>query len=329
MEHGTKVMRTDMQQAGHDSGTGIFASVAELIRTRPDVATTGFAPSGKVSTHQFGMNRSVFSGRGMEFDESRIYQPGDDIKTIDWRVTARTGEVHTKLFREERERPVFVLLDCRRMMHFGTRVRFKSVLAAHIAAMLCWVGIDGGDRVGGFVLDQRSLRDFPATRSRTGMLAFMHAMSDATLPVETGNSTEPPLSQALRRMRSVCRPGTLAFIISDYADLDDITLAEIKRLSVHAHVTNILVYDQLDEALPYRGDYRISDGASVASLEQLGSKQRNAHAMEFAERREQIETLSRKRAMAFHALPTGVDPASVLHPHRRHSARHASKRSSA
>jgi uncharacterized protein (DUF58 family) len=318
-------MKSDLQE----SGTGIVASVAELIRTRPDFGATGFAPSGKVSTHQFGMNRSVFSGRGMEFDESRIYQPGDDVKTIDWRVTARTGEVHTKLFREERERPVFVLLDCRRMMHFGTRVRFKSVLAAHIAAMLCWVGVDGGDRVGGFVLDQRGLRDFPATRSRTGMLAFMHAISDATLPVEPHASSEPPLSQALRRMRHVCRPGTLAFIISDYSDLDDLTLAEIKRLSVHAHVTNILVYDQLDQALPHRGDYRISDGESVLSIDQLGLKQLNEHALEFAERREQLESLSRKRAMAFHALSTAVDPASILHPHRSRAPRRASKRASA
>lgn len=296
--------------------TGIVATVAELIATRPNIMATGFAPSGKVSTHQFGMNRSVFSGRGMEFDESRIYRPGDDFRTIDWRVTARTGKVHTKLFREERERPVFVLLDCRSMMHFGTRVRFKSVLAAQIAAMLCWVGVDGGDRVGGFILDQRGLRDYPATRNRNGMLAFLHAMSDATCPIEPAAVAETSLSHAVRRMRHVCRPGTLAFIISDYSDLDDITEAEIKRLSMHAYVTNILVYDQLDKVLPYRGDYRISDGEQVVSLAQLGSKYCHAHALEFTRRREQIEAMSRKRAMAFHAVTTDTEPASILHPHR-------------
>lgn len=305
-----------MKRNSQKPGTGIVATVAELIGTRPDIKATGFAPSGKVSTHQFGMNHSVFNGRGMEFDESRIYRPGDDFRTIDWRVTARTGEVHTKLFREERERPVFVLLDCRSMMHFGTRVRFKSVLAAHIAAMLCWVGVDGGDRVGGFILDQRGLRDYPATRNRTGMLAFLHAMSDATVTVEPAAVSETSLSRAVRRMRHVCQPGTLAFIVSDYSDMDDITEAEIKQLSMHAYVTNILVYDQLDEALPYRGDYRISDGEQVASLAQLGSAYRDAHALEFAHRREQIESMSRKRAMAFHALSTGAEPRSILHPHR-------------
>jgi len=306
-------MKSDTQQIG----TGIHATMAELIGTRPDISATGFAPSGKVSTHQFGMNHSVFSGRGMEFDESRVYQPGDDVKTIDWRLTARTGEVHTKLFREERERPVFILLDCRRMMHFGTRVRFKSVLAAHVAATLCWVGVDGGDRVGGFLLDQRGLRDYPATRNRSGMLTFMRGMSDATRPVDTGEASESALSMAVRRMRHVCRPGTLAFIVSDYSDLDDIAVAEIKRLSVHAHVTNILVFDPLDEALPYRGDLRISDGERVASLGQLQAKFRQAHAADFAQRRQQIALMSRQRAMAFHVLSTSSDPASILHPHRR------------
>jgi len=318
-----------MNRESHRAGSGIVATVAELIGTRPDLAATGFAPSGNVSTHQFGVNRSVFSGRGMEFDESRIYQPGDDVKTIDWRVTARTGEVHTKLFREERERPVFILLDCRRMMHFGTRVRFKSVLAAHIAATLCWVGVDGGDRVGGFVLDQHGLRDYPATRSRSRMLTFLRAMSEATVPAEPAPAAELSLSRAVRRMRHVCRPGTLAFIISDFSDLDDLTLAEINRLSVHAHVTNVLLYDPLEEQLPSRGDYRISDGERVASLEQLGPKRRKEYALDFAKRRDQVEKMSRKRGMAFHALSTSVEPKSVLHPHRSKKLKHHSRSLSA
>jgi len=318
-------MRKDL----HSAESGVVATVAELIGTRPGLAATGFAPSGNVSTHQFGVNRSVFSGRGMEFDESRVYQPGDDVKTIDWRVTARTGEVHTKLFREERERPVFILLDCRSMMHFGTRVRFKSVLAAHIAATLCWVGVDGGDRVGGFVLDQRGLRDYLATRSRSRMLTFLRAMSEASYPMDPAPASELSLSRAVRRMRHVCRPGSLAFIISDYSDLDDMTLAEIKRLSVHAHVTNILLYDQLEEHLPSRGDYRISDGEHVASLEQLGTRRRKEHALAFAQRRDQVEMMSRKRGMAFHALPTSVEPKSVLHPHRNGKFDHHPKSVSA
>ena len=124
------------------------------------------------------------------------------------------------------------------------------------------------------------------------------------------------MSLAMRRMRHICRPGTLAFVISDFADMDDAVEAEMRRLSVHAHLTNILVYDQMDVHIPCRGDYRVSDGERVTFLDELGSKQRQEYASAFAQRRDRIESTSRKHGMAFHALSTADDPRSVLHPHR-------------
>ena len=321
-----------MQVKTQEPDHGVVASVHELVRTRPDRAMTGFAPGGKVSTHQFGTSHSIFRGRGMEFDESRAYQPGDDNRSIDWRVTAKTGKVHTKLFREERERPVFVLVDCRSMMQFGSRVRFKSVLAAHIASMLCWVGIDGGDRVGGFLLTPQAMKSFPASRSRTSMLTFLHAISAATrmqaahgsaseLSSGAATAPEPSLAQALRRLRKVCRPGSLAFVITDYSDLDNAAETELKRLGLHAHVSNLLIHDPLDALLPARGDYRISDGDGVLSLNQLNQAERSAHERAFEERKDRIAKLSRQRSMAFLPVSTADDPESVLHPHRKYTAK--------
>jgi uncharacterized protein (DUF58 family) len=312
-----------MNVTDNNSREGIEAGLADLIRVRPDRALTGFAPGGRVSTHQFGTNHSVFRGRGIEFDEARVYQPGDDVKAIDWRVTARTGTVHTKLFHEERERPVLVLVDCRSMMHFGSQVRFKSVMAAQIAAMLGWVGIDGGDRVGGFVLDQRGMQSFPASRNRSAMLTFLNGISAATQSrmVDTDNDTETPLHRGLRQLRHASRPGTLVFIVSDYADFDSAAEDELKRLSLRAHVTNILVYDQLDASLPTRGDYRVSDGDDVIALPGLGKTQLQDYQQAFHGRRERLETLSRRRRMAFMALATGDDPKTILTPHRKHVRR--------
>jgi len=303
---------------------GIEASLADLIRVRPDRNLTGFAPGGKVSTHQFGSNRSVFRGSGIEFDEARVYQPGDDVKAIDWRVTARTGTVHTKLFHEERARPVLVLVDCRAMMHFGSQVRFKSVMAAQIAAMLCWVGIDGGDRIGGFVLGRHGMQSFPMTRNRSGMLTFLNGISAATRGQQGDGSSaaEVPLQRALRQLRHASRPGTLLFIVSDFSDFDTPAEHELKRLALRGHVTNILVYDRLDAALPARGDYRVSDGASVIALPGLGSTQLHDYQQAFRGRRERLETLSRQRRMAFMALATGADPHTVLTPHRKYLRRH-------
>lgn len=116
----------------------------------------------------------------MEFDEVRVYHPGDDVRTIDWRVTARTGRPHTKLFQEERERPVLVLVDVRAGMRFGTRDCFKSVLAAKAAAVLAWIGIGGGDRVGGLVLAPSGIIALRAERTRRRILAFVRSIADAT-----------------------------------------------------------------------------------------------------------------------------------------------------
>lgn len=297
---------------------GLVAPFAALVRSRPDRRTTGFAPSGKVRTHQFGTNRSVFRGRGMEFDESRIYQPGDDARSIDWRVTARTGKMHTKLFHEERERPVLILADLRASMHFGTRTQFKSVLAATIAAELAWVGIDGGDRVGGFILLPNGVRSFPATRNTSAMLRLLKALSEGTKPEDAhdGEDAELPLHTVVDRLRQVSRPGTLVFIVSDFADFDERTERAIKRLSLHAHVTNVLVYDQLDTMLPH-GNQRISDGEHVTLLAALGRASIEQHARIFRDRRDRLERICRQRGMSFLAIPTSASARDVLVPHRK------------
>ena len=294
---------------------GIEITPAELIRARPDRALGGFAPGGRVGTHLWGANRSVFYGRGMEYAESRAYQPGDDIRTIDWRLTARSDEVHTKLFHEERERPVYLLLDLRNSMQFGTKARFKAHLAAEIAAMLAWVGLDGGDRVGGFILTRAGLLEFPAARTRRAMLAFLHAASEATrLDHPAGAETGLPV--ALRKLRHVCRPGTLAFVVSDFADHGAEVERELRRLALRAHLTMICVFDALEACLPPQGG-RISDGAAVLSVAGLGGAALDRHATAFAARQAALARLARKAGIAWHAMDTAGDPRTLLFPRGR------------
>ncbi|WP_371168870.1 DUF58 domain-containing protein [Aliiroseovarius sp. 2305UL8-7] len=294
---------------------GITTTLNELVRARPPRGLTGFAPSGRVSTHQWGANRSIFRGRGMEFAESRAYQPGDDVKSIDWRVTARTGLPHTKLFQEERERPVHILLDLRSMMQFGTRVRFKSHLAAEVAAMLSWVGHDGGDRVGGLILTRQGVLDFRAARTRKAVLRFLESVAEQTATdLEAGD--EVSLANGLRRLRKSCRPGTLAFVISDFNDLDDNAAKELRRLSGTAHVTNIQISDPLDAALPSQAG-RISDGDLALSLGSVTKAELQNYAAQFVARRSRLDRISRQNAMAIHHLQTSDDPATILHPKER------------
>ena len=296
---------------------GIVATLPELVRVRPQRGLTGFAPSGRVATHQWGANRSVYRGRGMEFAESRLYQPGDDVKSIDWRVTARTGQTHTKLFQEERERPIVILTDMRAMMQFGTRNRFKSNLAAELAAMMAWTGHDGGDRVGGLVMTRDGLRDFPAARTRRSVLGLLEALSEETR-LERPIGTEATLAHALRRLRHRNRPGTLAFVISDFSDFGDESEKELRHLAVNAHVTNIQVSDPFDAALPPRGG-RLTDGEHALAVSALGGRKLERYAHEFEARKERLETVSRHHGMVCHFLQTPDDPSWILHPHLNRS----------
>ena len=132
----------------------VRASLPELIALRAAGESLNLAAM-RVRALGEGGHLSPFKGRGVEYDESRLYQPGDDLRTMDWRVTARTGKPHTKIFRDERDRPVLVWLDLRRPMHFATRGAFKAVRAAQTAALISWSAVANGDRLGGLVFSER------------------------------------------------------------------------------------------------------------------------------------------------------------------------------
>jgi len=123
-----------------------------------------------------------FGGRGIDFEETRIYQPGDDIRTMDWRVTARTGKPHTKVYREERERPTFFLVDYNPSMFFGSKVAFKSVIAAKTAAILAWAAAREGNRVGGLVFSGNLLRTTPLKASSHGVLPLLKSLANVSSP---------------------------------------------------------------------------------------------------------------------------------------------------
>src|SRR5580765_590341 len=141
-----------MTESTHRLLRGAFVNIADLIALRAvplPIRTNNARASGPHGGSRLSRQR----GRGVDFAEVRLYQPGDDVRSIDWRVTARKAKPHTKVYREERERPTLIVVDQSRAMFFGSRVRMKSVAAAECAALLAWHSVDAGDRVGGLVYD--------------------------------------------------------------------------------------------------------------------------------------------------------------------------------
>ncbi len=247
---------------------GAYCELAELIEQRH--------PAGKLDLNQrkralsllSGPNKTNFRGRGIDFEEVRAYQPGDDIRTIDWRVTARTGTAYTKLFREERERQVLVCVDQRSNMFFGSRTCCKSVLAARLGALLSWAALQRGDRLGGLVFSEREHHEIRPRRSRRSVLGLLNALTamNQALPLPP---TENPQSFAdmLAELRRIARPGSSLFLVSDFRGaLETSALEQLYQLGRHLEITALHCSDPLEQTLPDAGRYAVTDGESRVQL---------------------------------------------------------------
>jgi len=249
--------------------------------------------ASQVKAQMAGGHLSAFRGRGMEYYESRPYQSGDDIRAIDWRVTARTGRTHTKTYREERERPVLLLVDLSRTMFFGTRTCFKSVLASKIAALLAWSSVHHGDRVGGLIFSESHHLEL---RPKRGKAAALHLIQQlASHPAwsrhqETSNGVDAG-SEALNRIRHVARPGSLVILVSDFRFLDYSCRIHLSHLAKHNDVVLLFTHDPLEQALPPSGIYRLTDGEIEISLDSANVTSREQYQQRFSDHYEALVNL--------------------------------------
>lgn len=271
---------------------GAYCELQQLIEMRYAARSLNLQQRKRALSQLSGPNKTNFRGRGIDFEEVRSYQPGDDVRTIDWRVTARTGEAHTKLFREERERPVLVVVDQRSGMFFGSRSCCKSVLAADLAALLCWSALQQGDRVGGLVLGDHEHREVRPRRSRSSVLALLNHLAEmnSTLPTRADNSASRlGFSDILLELRRIARPGSTLFIVSDFADaMDERALEQIYQLSRHMEITALHCSDPLEKQLPGAGRYTVTDGQQRTELHTGNAALRAAFAQRFQTRLGQL-----------------------------------------
>ena len=247
---------------------GAYASLSELIALRFHAGQLELARRNRALSTLAGPNKSNFRGRGIDFEEVRNYQPGDDIRTIDWRVTARTGNAHTKIFREERERPVLVVIDQSNSMFFGSSHGFKSVLAAHLASLFAWSALNGGDRVGGLVFNGVGHQEIRPRRSRKTVLALLSQIAsyNSALPLPTADE-ENSFAQMVSNLRRIARPGTSLFLISDFRGASHEQAREhLFELSKHTELTAVACSDPMEARLPKAGTYAVTNGNERSEL---------------------------------------------------------------
>lgn len=270
----------------------------------------------RVNSLQAGAYVSHFKGRGMEFDESRPYQPGDDPRNIDWRVTARSTEAFTKLFREERERPVFVMVDLRSNMHFATQGCYKSVNASRAAALLAWAAHHRGDRLGGIIFGDSVHRELKPRLGRLAALRFVHELSEhpdwGTTVSGDAERQGAPLQQAMAALRRVTRPGSLVVIISDFLGLNRMTRSYLAGIARHNEVLAIFLSDPLERRLPPPGRYRLVSEDAELMIDTYARGARAEYRREFEQRAVMLEEFCQRYGVHVLPLSTDDDPVETL-----------------
>jgi uncharacterized protein (DUF58 family) len=246
---------------------GVTIELSELIALQRYAQNGHYRPEGRAL--RSGNHLSKLRGRGMDFAEVRNYQSGDEIRHMEWRMTARTGKPHVKLYQEERERPVIILVDFNSSMYFGTRLAFKSVVAARLAAILAWTVVKQADRVGGLLFSATTHNEYPPRGRESGVLPFLAGLSQytANLPPYDQPPGNGSLSYALQRVRRVIKPGSVLVVISDFYSLDKDSEQHLSRLRSHNDILAYHLCDPLELAPPAPQQYAITNGQEEMLLD--------------------------------------------------------------
>lgn len=253
---------------------GVSVRVEDLLNLQKRLAGLSLNSFRKSSSLGQGARRARIRGRGMEYEESRAYVVGDDVKTFDWRVMARTGEAHTKVFAEEKERSFIIAIDLSASMFFGTEYSLKSFTAARLAAHLGWLASFSGDRVGGVVVSPARVYPVKPLRNRRGLLAMFHNLAAAceqNLPLAQAPGR---LNRLLNELQRSVKPGATIVLISDFLGIDNNTGALLQSLVKHHELVAFGVYDKTESSpwLPGRYPVRSGEKTYIIDNEQRGGE---------------------------------------------------------
>ncbi|MCB1738363.1 MAG: DUF58 domain-containing protein [Gammaproteobacteria bacterium] len=293
----------------------IRPEIPDLLALRPQAGGIRLH-ARRIGAPMSGGHVSTFRGRGMEFAEVRGYQPGDDSRDVDWRATARRGKPYTKLYREERERPVLLWVDLRAAQFFATKGCYKAVMASRLATLAAWAAHAQGDRIGGLVFCEREHREIKPRRGKAAMLHFINQL--VTHPAwDRGYTTaieeaDRALTAALERLLRVALPGSLIVLASDFHGLRPEHEALLAQIGRHCDLVFLVTHDPI-ELEPPAGRFWFDLGhGHERALDTGNDTVRTRWKARFAAHFEQIENLGRRRKARVLRCATNADPAALL-----------------
>lgn len=256
--------------AGQAGSAGVHVSLAELAALELRARGFSLMPSQPVHSLLTGRRASHLRGRGMSFEEIRRYVPGDDVRTIDWKVTARMREPHVRVYTEERDRPGMLVIDQRLSMFFGTRRAMKSVTAAEVAALAIWRLFNQGDRVGAVVFDDLAATEIKPHRSRRQALRILHAIVERNNALHAAAPWPPApamLNVSLRAARQLVVHDHVVVVVSDFDGADEESEQLLRSLARHNDVVVVPIYDPSQMSLPKSGRLVVGNGELQVELD--------------------------------------------------------------
>lgn len=241
----------------------IYVTLEQLRKLKYLAKGFSFLPRQPVKSILSGKNVSKLRGRGLNFEELRHYRPGDDIRSMDWKVTRRTGKPHIKVYTEERERNVYLFVDQRTSMFFGSVEKTKSVIAAELAALSAWKIADSGDCVGAIIFQDNDITYIPAKRGSAHIIRLLSAIEKKNHQLKSGEPMVDPqhsFDQALAKLSQVCGHNALIIMISDGYGWHSSNNLMIKRIRQHNELISCYIYDPLEQQFPNMSQMVVSDG---------------------------------------------------------------------
>ena len=299
-------------------GDGVHVDLKDLIRIQFKARGFSFLPRQPVHSILAGRHSSRLRGRGLNFEELRRYLPGDDIRNIDWHVTARVQKPYVRVYTEERDRPVLLLVDQRQSMFFASQGAMKSVIAAEAAALAAWRAIDVGDRVGAVIFSDDELVEIKPHRSNAHVMRILDTITRLNHQLNADSKVTPNpkmYDRALDKATHLATHDFLVCTISDGFGLGEESKKHGTRIAAHNDLLALFVYDPIEKELPSSGTLVFGQGNQQLEVNTGKDAFRKRFTSTFEERFEMIERFCRQRAVPRIPIRTDRDVAEQIRDH--------------
>ncbi len=287
-----------------DKKKGLCVTFEELLEEQKYLPYLSLK-NNKYYSHHAGDVKSAFKGRGMEFEEVRMYMFGDDVRDIDWRVTARKREPYTKVFGEEKDRQITVLLDLSASMIFGTRRELKSVSACKIAALLGWLTLHNRDRFGILIYNGKNMKYFKPQNNPRGILAILKTIAQQSYEI-LQHPNVGDISEALQMLEYYQKGRGTVFILSDFHNYNAMQSAQLSILAKHNLVYCVNIFDIVEEQAPAQGVYAVQYNGQKVVFNSETPEFREEYRKHFAENREKLKNNCRKFLCKYIEIRTDI-----------------------